>query len=107
MNIGTIAYHISQNDFFNDNFDIDLEESFDGKFAIISKHDMFFDCGKIYIYVSIFDDSQVLVKFANDNKNSMKCIYAVNEFDVNGFVNWLMNRLSEFAWQVLKFSTER
>lgn len=99
MNIHKLAYGISDDRFFADNFDIELDNKFD-ELTIRSKFDIELILGcSVVITFKVLSLDQILVKFGNDYGDHMNLVYAVEVFDMDKFVSWLIRSLMDFAYQ--------
>ena len=100
MNIQELIYGISEDEFFGDCFDIELDDTSDREFTVRSKSavGLFFG-SSIVISIKLLYLDQVSVKFGDDYGNHMNLVYAVEVFDIGRFVGWLKCSLRDFVWQ--------
>lgn len=103
MNIQKLMYGVSEDKFFGDNFDIELDDTFDNEFTISSRLDieLMLGCG-VVITVKLHSFDQIYVKFGNDYGDHMNLVYATEVFDMDKFVNWLIRSLMDFTYQSRK-----
>ena len=108
MNIKKLMYGISEDKFFSNNFDIELDYTYNNEFTnneftISSNSDIEFILGSsVVITVKLLSFDQISVKFGNDYSDHMNLVYATEVFDMDKFVYWLKCSLRDFAWQVGK-----
>lgn len=100
MNIQKLMYGISEDKFFGDNFDINLDNMSDKEFTISSQFDIELVLGySVVITVKLLSLDQISAKFVNDYGDHMILIYADEVFDMDKFIDWLMCSLRDFIWQ--------
>ena len=100
MNIKKLMYGISEDKFFGDNFDIELDYPDDNEFTVSSKSDIDLLLGcSVVMSVKLHGFDQVYVKFGNDYSNHMNLVYATDVFNMDKFINWLKCSLRDFLWQ--------
>ncbi len=100
MNIKKLMYGISEDKFFGDNFDIELDYTTNNEFTVSSKSDIELILGSsVVITVKLHSFDQVYVKFGNDYGNHMNLVYATEVFDMDKFIDWLKCSLRDFLWQ--------
>lgn len=103
MNIKKLMYGVSEDKFFGDNFDIDLDYTHNNEFTISSNSDIELILGcSVVITVKLLSLDQISVRFGNDYGNHMNLVYATEVFDMDKFVHWLKCSLRDFVWQVGK-----
>ena len=100
MNIKKLMYGISEDKFFGDNFDIKLDDTSDNEFTISSQFDIesIISCS-VVITIKSLDSDQISVRFENDYGDHMNLVYAVEVFDMDKFIDWLICSLRDFVWQ--------
>ena len=100
MNIKKLMYGVSEDKFFGDNFDIDLDYTHDNDFTISSNSDIELILGSsVVITVELLSLDQISVRFGNDYGDHMNLVYANDVFNMDKFVNWLKCSLRDFLWQ--------
>lgn len=100
MNIQKLIYGVSEDKFFGDNFDIELDDTHNNEFTISSHFDIELVLGySVVITVKLFSLDQISAKFVNDYGDHMILIYATEVFDMDKFVDWLLHSLRDFIWQ--------
>lgn len=100
MNIKKLMYGVSEDKFFGDNFDIDLDYTHNNEFTISSNSDIELILGcSVVITVKLLSLDQISVRFGNDYGNHMNLVYATEVFDMNKFIDWLKCSLRDFLWQ--------
>lgn len=100
MNIQKLAYVISEDKFFNSNFDIDLGGSDDKELNIKTNRDMnLLLCDGIQISIKLLSFGNISVRFVDDYSSSMNLIYCTHIFDGERFVDWLKWSFRNFVNQ--------
>ena len=103
MNIKQLIYGVSEDKFFSDNFDIELDRTHDNEFTIRSNFDIEpIICCSVVITVKLLSLDQISVRFGNDYGDHMNLVYATEVFDMDKFIDWLMHSLEDFIWQSRK-----
>lgn len=103
MNIKKLMYGISEDKFFGDNFDIELDYTHNNEFTISSNFDVELILGfGIVITVKLLSLDQISVRFGNDYGDHMNLVYATEIFSMDKFVYWLKCSLGDFLWQAAK-----
>lgn len=100
MNIKQLMCGVSEDQFFGSNFDIELDDTHDNEFTIISNFDIELVLGcSVVITVKLFSLDQVSVKFKNEYGDHMNLVYADEVFDMDKFTDWLIRSLGDFIRQ--------
>lgn len=100
MNIKKLMYGVSEDKFFGDNFDIELDYTHDNEFTVSSHFDIELILGSsVVVTVKLFSLDQISVKFVNDYGDYMNLVYATEVFDMYKFIDWLKCSLRDFLWQ--------
>ena len=103
MNIQQLMYGVSEDKFFGDNFDIELDDTSDNEFTISSHFDIELTPGSIIVItVRLLSLDQILVKFGNDYGDHMNLVYVTKVFDMDKFINWIILSLIDFVYQSKK-----
>ena len=100
MNIQDLIQVISEDRFFNSNFDIRVDGKYDREFDIRTNEnmDVLLRSG-IQISIKLFTFGDISVKFVDDYSNSMSLIYATHAFNGERFINWLKWSFRDFVNQ--------
>ena len=100
MNIQKLMYGVSEDKFFGDNFDIDLDDATNNEFTVSSKSDIDLLLGcNVVMSIKLLRSGMISVRFGNDYSDHMNLVYATEVFDMGKFVNWLKCSLRDFLWQ--------
>lgn len=100
MNIKQLMYGISEDKFFGDNFDIELDDTSDNEFTVSSRSDIDLLLGcSVVITIKSHSLDQVSVKFGNDYGDHMNLVYATKVFDMSKFVYWLKCSLMDYLFK--------
>lgn len=100
MDINKLIYGISEDKFFGDNFDIELDEVNGDRFAISSKSDIDLLLGRsLVISIRLLCFNDLSVRFGDDRGSYMKLVYAEDVFRMDKFIYWLKCSLRDFVRQ--------
>ncbi len=100
MNIQKLMYGVSEDKFFGDNFDIELDDTSSNEFTISSRSDIDLLLGcSVVITVKLFSLDQISVRFSDDYGKHMNLVYAIEVFDMDKFVYWLKCSLRDYLFQ--------
>ncbi len=100
MNIKKLMYGVSEDKFFGDNFDIELDYPTNNEFTVSSKSDIDLLLGcNIVVSIKLLRSGTISVKFGNDYSDHMNLVYATDVFDMDKFIDWLKCSLRDFLWQ--------
>ena len=100
MNIKKLMYGVSEDKFFGDNFDIDLDYTHNNEFTISSNSDIELILGcSVVITVKLLSLGQISVRFGDDYGKHMNLVYATEVFDMDKFVYWLKCSLRDYLFQ--------
>lgn len=100
MSIQELVKVISEDRFFNSNFDLSIDGNDDKAFDIKTNKDMnLLLRGGIQISMKMLSFGDISVKFVDDYSSSMNLIYGTHIFDGRRFVDWLKWSFRDFVNQ--------
>ena len=100
MNSQKLVQVISEDKFFNSNFDIKVDGKDDRGFDIRTNNDMdMLLRGGIQISMKVLTFGDISVKFVDDYSSSMSLVYGTHSFNGERFINWLKWSFRDFVNQ--------